>query len=80
MQQILVETLCQWARIRKVKTVYATVHPDNIYSHNNLTAAGFQLLTPTPLPKYGDVRNFYALSTAKPENHTDKYYTVYPYA
>lgn len=79
MQQILVETLCQWAHIRKVKTVYATVHPDNAYSHKNFLKAGFTLLTSTPLPKYGDVRNYYALDAAKQPPKTDSGYTVYPY-
>ena len=80
MQQILVEILCQWAHIRKVKTVFATVHPDNTYSHNNFLEAGFGLLTPSPLPKYGNVRNYYALTTAKPPKKADSDYTVYPYA
>lgn len=80
MQQLLVEILCCWAHMRKVKTVYATVHPENRFSQENFLKNGFVLLNEAPLPKYGNVRNFYAKDTTKAPKNDKGEYTVYPYA
>lgn len=63
LQSVLIEILTSLALENGKKSVWATVHPDNIFSSRNFVKNGFKKAISSPVEKYGGVRNVYYKST-----------------
>lgn len=59
LQSELISRLTEIAKQNGKEFIVATVHPDNVYSSSNFIKNGYEKLTPTPLSKYGSVRDYY---------------------
>jgi len=61
-QNLMIEERIAWVKENDgAQTLLATVHPDNVYSMNNLEKAGMQCLTDQPAAMYGSVRHVFKM-------------------
>lgn len=59
LQSLLINILSNWGRLVGKKAVFATVHPDNIYSEKNFENNTYFKVTAKPLDKYGGKRHYF---------------------
>lgn len=80
MQRLLVDVICRIARYRKAKSVWATVHPDNLFSYRNIEQSGFTLAAKEPIDIYGSKRRLYVrdVSHLKMKDKETGRYCIYP--
>lgn len=83
MQSLLVDILNRLARFRKASTVWATVHPDNVYSSRNFKKNNYKLATKAPIDRYGGekgMRELYCCDVRRlrMKNKKTGKYCIYP--
>jgi GNAT superfamily N-acetyltransferase len=78
-QKLLLEVLSDWAQKQGGKTLWATVHPDNIYSAKNFQENGFHIASVEPIEKYGSKRNYYKKVLGKNKRKKSDDYIIFPY-
>ena len=81
MQSLLIDIMCHLAALRGATSFWASVHPDNKYSSNNIIKNGFTKKNSGPVPKYDGVRDIYCRNIKglkmKEKRTGESYY--YPY-